>query len=56
MKPMPMIAYTEQRFSGKSQKMIKAANEIIAEYAAQGYDLTLRQRPISLARGFFLAP
>lgn len=40
---MPLIAYTEQRFSTGSKKVIQHANEIIAEYSAQGYDLTLRQ-------------
>ncbi len=40
---MPLLAYQAQRFSGKTRRVIDQANEIIAEYAAQGYDLTLRQ-------------
>lgn len=40
---MPYICYKEQRFSGGSRAVIDQANSIIAEYAAQGYDLTLRQ-------------
>lgn len=40
---MPLIAYRTQRFSAKVEKVISQANEIIREYAAQGYDLTLRQ-------------
>jgi len=37
------IKYVERRFSAKSLSMIKAANAIIAEYQAQGLELTLRQ-------------
>src|SRR5688500_3793610 len=40
---MPKIKYIEKNFSGESLKVIKWANEIIDEYAAQGFDLTLRQ-------------
>lgn len=40
---MPKISYQTQRFNRKSQLVIDKANEIIEEYAAQGYDLTLRQ-------------
>lgn len=40
---MPKIAYKEQRFSSKVQTIIDQANDIIDEYALQGYDLTLRQ-------------
>jgi len=40
---MPKICYTPRRFSPDSQEIINQANSIIAEYAAQGYDLTLRQ-------------
>ena len=40
---MPKIAYIEKRFQGKSLDLIATANRIIEEYAAQGFDLTLRQ-------------
>lgn len=40
---MPRIAYVERRFAAGTQATIDQANEIITEYAAQGYDLTLRQ-------------
>lgn len=40
---MPKILYTARTFSGTSLKLIKQANAIIAEYASQGFDLTLRQ-------------
>ncbi len=37
------IKYVEKRFGAKALKTIAAANAIIAEYTAQGFDLTLRQ-------------
>lgn len=40
---MPKICYQKHRFSASSEAIIKRANEILREYAAQGYDLTLRQ-------------
>lgn len=40
---MPKITYTEKRFSAGSLAIIEQANQIIVDYAAQGYDLTLRQ-------------
>ena len=40
---MPKIAYRAKRFSPDRQDKIDKANVIIAEYAAQGYELTLRQ-------------
>lgn len=41
---MPKIAYiTDKRFASRTRGIIEKANEIIAEYQAQGYDLTLRQ-------------
>jgi len=40
---MPKICYVERKFSAASLRMIKKANEIIAEYGAQGFALTLRQ-------------
>jgi len=41
--PMPCICYVERSFSSGVKKIIEQANEIIKHYAAQGYDLTLRQ-------------
>lgn len=40
---MPKICYVKRRFSAASMGMIDKANEIIAEYEAQGFALTLRQ-------------
>ena len=40
---MPNVCYVERNFSEKSLDIIAQANEIITEYAAQGFDLTLRQ-------------
>lgn len=40
---MSNICYVPRDFSAKSLEMIEQANEIIDEYAQQGFDLTLRQ-------------
>jgi len=40
---MPKIAYKDHRFGAKALATIQQANDIIEEYAAQGFDLTLRQ-------------
>lgn len=40
---MPKIAYQEHHFKPSTKKVIDWANEIIEEYAAQGFGLTLRQ-------------
>jgi len=40
---MPKIKYQEFNFRPATMQMIARANTIIAEYAAQGFDLTLRQ-------------
>lgn len=40
---MPKICYVPKRFAASSQALIEQANDIIAEYQAQGYKLTLRQ-------------
>ncbi|MFI0406646.1 hypothetical protein [Actinomadura sp. 3N508] len=40
---MPRIEYVPRKFSADSKAIIRRANEICADYAAQGYDLTLRQ-------------
>ncbi len=40
---MPKICYVPKNFSDKSLRRIVKANEIIAEYVAQGFVLTLRQ-------------
>ena len=37
------IAYVGKRFSAASMRTIRQANDIIEQYAAQGFDLTLRQ-------------
>lgn len=40
---MPKISYIEKNFSRSTLSIINQANEIIEEYQADGYDLTLRQ-------------
>jgi hypothetical protein len=40
---MPRITYIEKNFSSGSLVIIHQANKICEEYAAQGFDLTLRQ-------------
>ena len=40
---MPRICYENKKFQGKSLDIIRQANSIIKGYAAQGFDLTLRQ-------------
>lgn len=40
---MPKIAYIDKRFRSESLFIIETANEILADYEAQGFDLTLRQ-------------
>lgn len=40
---MPKIAYNDKKFHSNTLKTIETANIIIEEYAAQGFDLTLRQ-------------
>lgn len=52
---MPVIEYVPKRFSSEHQEVIDRANAIIAEYAAQGYDLTLRQLYYQFVSRDFLA-
>lgn len=40
---MPKIEYVAKTFSASNMALIHKANEIIVEYQAQGFDLTLRQ-------------
>src|SRR5262249_39723187 len=40
---MPKIAYKQIRLSASSVSIVEKANEIIGEYSAQGYSLSLRQ-------------
>lgn len=40
---MPRIKYANKRFGDETAPVVLKAREIIAEYRAQGYDLTLRQ-------------
>lgn len=40
---MPKINYLEKNFRPETLEIIEQANEIVTEYAAQGFDLTLRQ-------------
>ena len=50
---MPKIAYIDKKLQKATLATIATANEIIEEYAAQGYDLTLRQLYYQMvARGY----
>lgn len=50
---MPKIQYKEINFRGRSLDLIRLVNEVIGEYKAQGYELTLRQTYYQLvARGY----
>jgi hypothetical protein len=40
---MPYLCYVPKKFSAEHKAVIDKANEIAKEYAADGYDLTLRQ-------------
>lgn len=40
---MPKIVYVERNFAPKSERIIDQANDIINQYATQGFELTLRQ-------------
>lgn len=52
---MPTIRYKDIRFKDKSLHLIQLVNEVISEYSAQGYELTLRQVYYQLvARGHIL--
>jgi len=50
---MPKYAYKNVNFRNESRKTIALVNEVIGEYQAQGYELTLRQVYYQLvARGY----
>ncbi|MGW1813314.1 hypothetical protein ACWCQM_07045 [Streptomyces sp. NPDC002125] len=50
---MPRITYVEKKFSTASLDLIQTADSICADYARQGFDLTLRQLYYQfVARGF----
>lgn len=50
---MPKVEYVPKRFSARTLDLIDLANEIIEEYEAQGFVLTLRQLYYQLvARGY----
>lgn len=40
---MPRIAYIEKKFRDDKMKLLLVINEIMSDYAEQGYDLSLRQ-------------
>lgn len=44
---MPKIQYKEIKFQQKSLDLIELVNQVVEEYQAQGYELTLRQHIIS---------
>ena len=50
---MPKIKYKDIRFRQSSLDLIHLVNQVISEYQAQGYELTLRQAYYQLvARGY----
>jgi hypothetical protein len=50
---MPHIQYAAKHFTAETQQTIDIANRIIAEYTAQGFDMTLRQLYYQcVARGY----
>ena len=50
---MPKIQYKEIKFQQKSLDLIELVNQVVDEYPAQGYELTLRQAYYQLvARGY----
>lgn len=50
---MPKIRYKEIRFQQKSLDLIELVNQVVDEYSARGYELTLRQVYYQLvARGY----
>lgn len=50
---MPKIEYKSIKFQQKSLELIKLVNQVVEEYQAQGYELTLRQAYYQLvARGY----
>lgn len=50
---MPKIQYREINFQKKSLDLIELVNQVVDEYSAQGYELTLRQAYYQLvARGY----
>lgn len=50
---MPKIKYVDINFRGKSLELIELVNQVVKEYDAQGYNLTLRQVYYQLvARGY----
>lgn len=50
---MPKIKYKDIRFRQSSLDLIRLVNQVISEYQAQGYELTLRQAYYQLvARGY----
>lgn len=50
---MPKILYKEIKFQQKSLDLIQLVNQVVDEYSAQGYELTLRQAYYQLvARGY----
>lgn len=51
---MPKIAYKQINFRDKSLELIDKVNEIVGEYDAQNYELTLRQLYYQLVACAFL--
>lgn len=50
---MPKIQYKEIKFRQNSLDLINLVNQVVDEYKAQGYELTLRQAYYQLvARGY----
>lgn len=46
---MPKIEYKSIKFQQKSLELINLVNQVVEEYQAQGYELTLRQGILSVS-------
>lgn len=51
---MPKIQYKEIKFQQKSLDLIELVNQVVNEYSAQGYELTLRQAYYQLVAGGYI--
>lgn len=52
---MPKVCYRDKRLGPASMSLVKQANDIIGEYQAQGYKLTLRQLYYQFVRRLYIA-
>lgn len=53
---MPKIEYKSIKFQQKSLELINLVNQVVEEYQAQGYELTLRQAYYQLVARGYISP